>query len=96
MNYKVKCPDCECGLSLQEIVDDNKSNILDMLDSEIEDEATEMFKEWKREEKLEQLGFIKDSIQELIDKKKYFINGDSIDYKEALVKIMKDSEEYDK
>jgi len=45
---------------------------------------------------IEKLEFIRDSIQELIDKEKYFINGDSIDYKEALVKIMKDSEEYDK
>jgi len=96
MNYKVKCPDCECGLSLQEIVDDNKSDILDMLDSEIEDEATEMFKEWRKEEKIEQLEFIKDSIKDLIDKEKYFTNGDKIDYKEALVKIMKDSEEYEK
>ena len=45
---------------------------------------------------IEKLKFIRYSVQELIDKEKYFTNGDKIDYKEELIKIIKDSEEYDK
>jgi len=94
MKYNiVECPECGNRLNLKNIVEENEDDVIDILESQIEKEATEMFKYWKKEEKIEQLEFIRDSIQELIDKEKYFVNGDSIDYKEALVKIMKDSEE---
>ncbi len=93
MSYKHEeymCPECKYCISLQDIVDDHEDEIIDMLESTIEDRAEELMRKWK-EEDYKHVQYVFDNVIKLSTKHKYFLNGEAINYIEELTKIIEDS-----
>lgn len=86
-----ECPECKYKIDLDDIVDECKDKILDILDDEISEEADKLKDKWQEEE-FKQIEYVYDNIKLLAEKHKYFLNGESINYLEEMLKILRDSE----
>lgn len=85
-----ECPECKYKVELQDIIDDFEDEIIEALEYEIDERAEKLKDEFKDENK--QHEYVYDNIKLLAEKHKYFLNGESINYLEEMLKILRDSE----